>query len=572
MREFSPFRLDTVNQCLWRGEGPAEERILLAPKAFAVLRYLVEHPGRLVAHAELLEAIWPKTYVQAEVLKSHIAAIRAVLGDDARKPIFIETLSRRGYRFTAPVTEDAPARPSRPTNLPEPFSELIGREAELRAVTALATEHRLVSLVGAGGIGKTRLGFEVARHLLPRYPDGVFVAELGPLSSPELVPTTVASALGLTHVAGTASPQRVAGAIRAKRLLLVIDNCEHVIDAAAGMAETLLRAGPSVSLLATSREPLRVSGEYIYRVPPLGVPAEDNQDIEDVFTHGAVRLFASRAHAAEPRYVAEGPVAAATAAICRRLDGIPLAIELAATRIAAFGVAGVAARLDDRFRLLTAGSRTALPRHQTMRATLDWSHELLSESERVVLRRLGVFAGAFTLDAASAVAASVDILASEAVDSVASLVDKSLLSANVAGTIVRYRLLETTRAYAREKLLEAAEVDHFARRHAEFYRKLFEHAEAELETRPTADWLVAYRPHLDDLRAALDWAFSPSGDVGVGVALTAAAVPLWTHLSLLSECRARVEQAIASLGSQVPSDPRRDGTGRVERKGPDEDP
>ncbi len=558
MREFPPFRLDTVNQCLWRGEGVAEERILLAPKAFAVLRYLVEHPGRLVAHAELLDALWPKTYVQPEVMKSHIAAIRAVLGDDARKPIFIETLSRRGYRFIAPVTEDAPARSSRTTNLPEAVSELIGREAELGEVTALATAHRLVSLVGAGGIGKTRLGLEVARHLLPRFPDGVFVAELGPLSSPELVPTTVASALGLTHVAGTASPQRVAGAIRAKRLLLVIDNCEHVIDAAAGMAETLLHTGPGVSLLATSREPLRVSGEYIYRVPPLGVPAEDNQDIEDVFTHGAVRLFASRAHAAEPRYVADGRVAAATAAICRRLDGIPLAIELAATRIAAFGVGGVAARLDDRFRLLTAGSRTALPRHQTMRATLDWSHELLSESERVVLRRLGVFVGAFTLDAASAVAASVDIPASEVVDSVASLVDRSLLSANVAGTIVRYRLLETTRAYAREKLLETAEVDHFARRHAEFYRKLLEHAEAELETRPTAEWLVAYRPHIDDLRAALDWAFSPSGDAGIGVALTAATVPLWTHLSLLTECRARVEQAIASLGRQVPCDPRRD--------------
>src|SRR6266852_2308964 len=270
MREFPPFRLDTGNQCLWRGDGLAEERILLAPKTFAVLRYLVEHPGRLVTHDELFEALWPKTYVQPEVLKSHIAAIRTGLGDDARKPLFIETLSRRGYRFIAPVREGASARASRTTNLPEAVSELIGREAELGAVTALATEHRLVSLVGAGGIGKTRLGLEGARHLLPRYPDGVFVAELGPLSSPELVPTTVASALGLTHVAGTASPERIAGAIRAKRLLLVIDNCEHVIDAAAGMAETLLRAGPSVSLLATSREPLRVSGEYIYRVPTLG--------------------------------------------------------------------------------------------------------------------------------------------------------------------------------------------------------------------------------------------------------------------------------------------------------------
>jgi predicted ATPase len=557
MREFPPFRLDTVNQCLWRGEGPAEERILLAPKAFAVLRYLVEHPGRLVAQDELFEALWPKTYVQPEVLKSHIAAIRAVLGDDARKPIFIETLSRRGYRFIAPVTEDAPARSLRATNLPEAVSELIGREAELRAVTALATEHRLVSLVGAGGIGKTRLGLEVARHLLPRFPDGVFVAELGPLSSSELLPATVASALGLTHVAGTVSLEGVAGAVGTKKLLLVIDNCEHVIEAAAAMAETLLRATPGVSLVATSREPLRVSGEYVYRVPPLDLPAEDNQDMEDVLRYGAVRLFVSRAHAAEPRYVAEGPVAAATAAICRRLDGIPLAIELAATRIVGFGVDGVAARLDDRFRLLTGGRRT-LPRHQTMRATLDWSYELLSESERVVLRRLGVFVGAFTLDAAGAVAASVDIPASEVTDAVADLVGKSLLSTDVGGARLHYRLLETTRAYAREKLIESAELDRVAPRHAEYYRHLFQGAEAEFETQPTAEWLAAYRPHIDDVRLALDWAFSPSGDVGVGAALTAAAVPLWTHLSLLAECRARVGQAIASLGSQVPSDPRRD--------------
>ena len=575
MREFPPFRLDTVNQCLWRGDGAAEERVLLAPKAFDVLRYLVEHPGRLVAHDELLEALWPKTYVQPEVLKSHIAAIRAVLGDDARKPMFIETMSRRGYRFIAPVTEGASASgaaareisrtavtpagppPSRTTNLPEAVSELIDREAELGQITALVIEHRLVSLVGAGGIGKTRLALKVGRHLLPEFADGVFVAELGPLSSAELVPATVASALGLTHVAGTMSQEGVAGAVGTKKLLLIIDNCEHVIEAAAGMAEALLRASPGASLLATSREPLRVSGEYAYRVPPLDVPAEDTQDMEDVFSHSAVRLFVSRARAAEPRYVAERRVAAATAAICRRLDGIPLAIELAAARIVAFGVGGVAALLDDRFRLLAGGSRT-LPRHQTMRATLDWSYELLSESERVVLRRLGVFVGPFTLDAASAVAASVDIPASDVVDSVANLVGKSLVSADVGGAIVHYRLLETTRTYVREKLIGSAEFDHFARRHAEYYRDLFLHADAELETRPTAEWLASYRPHIDNLRAALDWAFSPSGDVGVGVALTAATVPLWTHLSLLSECRTRVEQAIANLGAQVPSDPGRD--------------
>src|SRR6266852_4559675 len=383
MREFPPFRLDTVNQCLWRGDGLAEERILLAPKAYAVLRYLVEHPGRLVTQDELFEALWPKTYVQPEVLKSHIATIRAVLGDDARKPIFIETLSRRGYRFIAPVTEGASAAPSRMTNLPEAISELIGREAELRAVTALATEHRLVSLVGAGGIGKTRLGLEVARHLLPRFPDGVFVAELGPLSSPELVPAAVASALGLAHVAGTASYGRVAGAVGTRKLLLVIDNCEHVIEAAAGMAEALLRASPGVSLVATSREPLRVSGEYVYRVPPLDVPAEDNQDMDDVFSYGAVRLFVSRARAAEPRYVAEGRVAAATAAICRRLD---------------------------------------------------WIYDLLPATERVVLRRLAIFAGGFTLDAAATVATATGLDEPEVVDAVGDLVAKSLVSTDLEGT------------------------------------------------------------------------------------------------------------------------------------------
>src|SRR5258705_2968212 len=234
MRAFPPFRLDTVNQCLWRGDGLTEKRLLVAPKAFAVLRYLVEHPGRLVTQNELLEALWPKTYVQPEVLKSHIASIRAVLGDDARKPLFIETLSRRGYRFIAPVTEGALAshpaareisataatptgpHPSRTTNLPEAVSELIGREAELGQITALVIEYRLVNLVGAGGIGKTRLALEVGRHLLPRFADGVFVAELGPLSSAELVPATVASALGLTHIAGTVSHEAVSAAVGSK--------------------------------------------------------------------------------------------------------------------------------------------------------------------------------------------------------------------------------------------------------------------------------------------------------------------------------------------------------------------
>jgi predicted ATPase len=290
---------------------------------------------------------------------------------------------------------------------------------------------------------------------------------------------------------------------------VVLDNCEHLIDAAARMAEALLRASPVVCAVATSREPLRAAAEYVYRVPPLDVPAEDNLDADDVLRHGAVKLFVARAHAAEPRYVPDRRLASVKAAICRRLDGIPLAIELAAARIAAFGVEGVGARLDDRFRLLTGGSRTALPRHQTLRATLDWSHDLLSESERVVLRRLSVFAGTFTLDAAAAIAASPEIAAADVVECVANLVAKSLVSADVGGAAPSYRLLETTRVYARERLVESGEVDRFERRHAEYHRDLFERAQAEWEIQPTAEWLAIYGRQLDNLRAALDWAFAP---------------------------------------------------------------
>jgi predicted ATPase len=245
-------------------------------------------------------------------------------------------------------------------------------------------------------------------------------------------------------------------------------------------------------------------------------------------------------------------------AICRRLDGIPLAIELAAARAAVFGIEALAARLDDRFQLLTGGRRTALPRHQTMRATLDWSYELLSEPERVILRRLAIFVGAFRLEAASAVVASAELAPSEVVEGLANLVAKSLIAAEVDGRVARYRLLDTTRAYAIEKLGESGERERLARGHAEYYRDLFEQAETEWETRPTAEWGADYGPHIDNLRAVLDWAFSSDGDAAIGVELTAAAVPLWTHLSLLDECRTRVERALATIKGEEKAEARRE--------------
>jgi predicted ATPase/Flp pilus assembly protein TadD len=509
------------------------------------------------------------TAIEPEMTVRRFAAERSSVPLDAVSPVYRRESERilEGLR-RAGMPDEIDADPSRTaeieTGRPEvvssrvqsggkslcvPVSELIGREAELAEVTALVTKHRLVTLTGEGGIGKTHLAIEVARHLLSEFVDGAWVAELAPLADPELVPVTVATALGLELAAGAMSAERVANALGGKQLMLVLDNCEHVIDAAARMAGVLLHTNAAIRLLATSREPLRVEGEHLYRVPPLAVPAEGADDMDELLRHGAVQLFVTRARAADPHFSPDGGTAAVAAAICRRLDGIPLAIELAAARGAALGIEDLASRLDDRFRLLTGGRRTALPRHQTLQATLDWSYELLSEPERLVLHRLAIFAGGFGLEAAGVVAASAEIAPSAVVDCVASLVTKSLVTANVGDATDHHRLLETTRAYAIEKLAESGELTSVGRRHAEYYRDLFERAAAEWETQPAAEWSGTYKPRVDNVRAALDWAFSARGDSSIGVALTVASVPLWMHLSLLDECRVRVERALSNLGS-----------------------
>ena len=455
-----------------------------------------------------------------------------------------------------PEAAPAPSRP--PTNLPEPISGLIGRDAELGEILDLSASHRLVTLTGAGGIGKTRLGFEAARHQLAKFADGVWAIELAPLSDPDLVPVTVATALGLELASGTASPQSVANALRSKQLMLVLDNCEHVVDAAAQMAEALLRASPAVRVIATSREPLRSEGEWLCPVPPLAVPPDDGPASEDPLRYGAVQLFHERARAATANFASDARTASAIAGICRRLDGIPLAIELAAARAASLGIEGLAAGLDDRFRLLAQGRRTALPRQQTLRGTLDWSYELLTKPERVALHRLAIFMGGFTLGDAKAVATDDGVSASEVDDCVASLVAKSLVTADFGDGTPRYQLLKTTRAYALEKLVQSGEFDVVARRQARHYLDLFERADREADARPTDQWLAGYVSRIDNVRAALDWSFSPGGDASIGVALGAAAVWLWMHLSLMDECRARVERALAAIDAGTGRDAHRE--------------
>jgi len=536
------------------------ESVELGARAFDVLMALVEAGGRVLAKDELMARVWPDRVVEENNLQVQIAALRKALADERE---LVRTVAGRGYQFTGTVRTGTPASgyntvpTAALTNLPEAVSELIGRDAELREILGLAAERRLVTLTGAGVVGKTRLGVEAARRMQPKFPDGVWIAELGALTDPKLVPITVAAGLGLTFATGILSPERVATALDSKRFLLVLDNCEHVIDAAASMAEAFLRASQVACVLATSREPLRAEGESLYRVPSLDVPAEEIVDREQLLKSSAVKLFLARTRAAEAQLSTDTRIAA-MAAICRRLDGIPLAIELAAARAAALGIEGLAARLDDRFRLLTGGHRTAMPRHQTLRATLDWSYELLPATERVILHRLSVFAGSFTLESAGAVLSGGEIAESGVIDYVANLVAKSLVTADVSSATALYRLLDTTRAYALEKLRESGEFDALARRHAEHHRDFFAKAAAEWDERSTAEWLTTYGRQIDNLRTALDWAFSPCGDAEIGAALSASAVPLWFQLSLIDECRRRVQQALAAVRPAAGAGTRRD--------------
>ncbi|THD54651.1 winged helix-turn-helix domain-containing protein [Phenylobacterium sp.] len=460
-------------------------------RALEVFSVLIEARGDLVTKDELLSRVWPTTTVEENNLQFQISTLRKALGADRG---LIKTLSGRGYRFIAEVGVESHSGPSEwrnarlerdgepgdgayeaaaSNNLPAPTSEIVGREPHLSDVAAMVEANRLVTLVGAGGIGKTRLAVELARRLSPAFDGGVRVVELAPLADPALVRSAVGAVLGLGDDAASAA--RIASALGSKRMLLVLDNCEHVIQAAASVAEELLHADARLHLIATSREPLRADGEWIYRVPPLEVPPEDADGLDEVMQYSAAKLFMDRTRAADSLSRFDG-LAAAAALICRQLDGIPLAIELAAARAATLGVEELAARVSDRLGLLTDGRRTAPARHRTLRATLDWSYELLTEPERIVMRRLAVFGGDFTLEAATYVVGVGEVADTEVVENLASLVAKSLVAADVRGPTYRYRLLGTMRDYAMDKLAESGEFDAVSSRHLGVHQVRFDRA------------------------------------------------------------------------------------------------
>jgi predicted ATPase/class 3 adenylate cyclase len=435
-------------------------------------------------------------------------------------------------------------------NLPLQLTSLVGRESDVTEIRALLTGSRLVTLIGSGGVGKTRCALQVGAEALDGFADGVWLVDLAPLSNPSLVPNVIAAVFEVQEQPNQPVLASLIAHLKNRQLLLVIDNCEHVIHEASKTIDEILRGCSKISVLATSREGLAIHGESIYRMPSLTVP-DSPKDLlaEQALTYGSIALFDARARAANPKFTISNETASAVADICRRLDGIPLAIELAAARVKVLSVPTLAQRLDERFKILTGGSRTALPRQQTMRALIDWSYDLLSEREQTIFRSFSIFASAFTLDHASSVCSSDEIEDFEVLDLLTSLVDKSLLQADHSGAEVRYRMLESTRQYAHEKLVERGEYEAVVRRHAQTYLALSEELDRAWDETPDREWMARAEPEVANWRAAISWAFGQNGDAALGQRL--AVGRFWQELAR-AEGRRYLHAAFERVTAETP--------------------
>ncbi len=425
-----------------------------------------------------------------------------------------------------------------PNNLPVQLTTFIGREREIEEAKQRLSSARLLTLIGPGGTGKTRLALQLAADVLPNFSDGVWMAELAPLADPALVVQTVGSVFGLREQLGMPLSELLMDYLRAKNILLLIDNCEHLVESCALLIEQLLHACPNLKIIASSREALGIAGETVYRVPPLSLPDPTQVTHEALAQSESVQLFIVRAAAANPQFTFSDQNAASVAQICRRLDGIPLALELAAARVTVFSAEQIASHLDDRFKLLTGGSRTALPRHQTLRALIDWSYDLLPDDERSLLRKLSVFAGGWTYEAAEAVCSELDVL-----NLLGQLVNKSLVAMDDEGSEPRYRLLETVRQYTRDKLLEMGESEQARIAHFDFFFKLAKTAEPMLESTDALEWIQRLEREYDNIRAALGWGID--NNVGAVLRMVPSLAYFWNRRGYEEEGRHLIREALS---------------------------
>jgi predicted ATPase/DNA-binding winged helix-turn-helix (wHTH) protein len=529
--------------------------VKLGARAFDLLSLLVAKAGEVVTKQEISDTVWPGVVVGETSLRFQIVALRKLLGQDPADGRVIATISGRGYCFVMPVDAQDEARnlpilpPGGPLpRIPARLSHMVGRDAEVATLVEMVESHRFATVIGPGGIGKTTVAVAAVHQLAAQFADDIVFVDLGSVGEAESVAPALTTALGLP-VDDRDPLAGLARFLHHRRILIILDSCEHVITAAAAMSERLFQAVPGLHIIATSREALRVEGEHVLVLPPLPCPDPgQNLTVDALLDYPAACLLLDRAAAGGSPLSVGQPEVNVIAEICSRLDGIPLAIELAAGRIPSYGLSGTAALLNDRFRHLQGGRRTAIPRHRTLADTLAWSFELLDERARTVLRRLAVFVGEFEHDAATVVSDD-QIDESDALEIIESLVAKSLVATRQVGDIIRFRLLDTTRAYLLDRLHAAAEVDLVRRRHAEMFR------DRCLETDATDEQSDDAAKQVPNLRVALAWCFGPGGDPALGVNLAAAAAPLFLRLSLLAECREISRKAIEALDSDTRNTP-----------------
>jgi len=549
--EFEQFRLFPSQQVLMDGAKVCR----LGSRAIEILICLLERAGEMVSKQELLERAWPGTFVHEANLRVNVAGIRKALGDGQTGRRFIVNLTGQGYSFLAPVRRvRADVPPFQPPseqrdnhNLPVSMSRRpLGRDADIEAIALQVPMRRCVTIAGPGGIGKTTIAAAVGERLLPVYDDGVWFLDLSAIADGQLILPSVAQVLGISLPAGRALVGLIEY-LQEKQLLLLLDNCEHVIDDAAKLADAILKGTRQVSVLATSRETLRVSGEWVHWLAPMAIPPDLTAlTAAEALTFSAVRFLVDCAAANIDGFNLQDADVPLAVAICRGLDGLPLAIELAAARIDIFGLQGLAKMLEEPFLLLAEGRRGAFPRQQSLLRMLEWSYRLLSSVERTILRRLSAFRGEFSMQGALEIAGGDGIEPDQVYSAILTLSAKSLISSNISsGTSYHHhRMLHVTRTLLSHKLQETSENSTVLRRHAEFMRVLLTRAEIDWEGMVRQEWLDTYARSIADVRASIDWAFSPDGDASLGVALTAMALPLGFQLSLIDEFRGRVEKAL----------------------------